>query len=468
MNIQYNILDKLSVNIDVYRNDYNLKLKDLFLMAARKNPKRAFLFVSTVLGKHIPVNPQKSMIIGKLLGMLIANELQHNKVDYNISYIVNSIKDDDKLENVLEYINDNKIELKESTLFIGFAETATALGTLVFSQFQGKDIFYMQTTRDEFIECKSDLNFQEEHSHATNHFCYSLKEEILKNYSTIVLVDDEITTGNTALNLIKNINTSYPGKKYIITSILDWRTKKDVEKYKCMRKELNIDIEFICLIRGTVKCTSPSICEKNTKLNSKGNVKLYEITQKFYENGVLVKEHTTGNKNCNCVIRNHYFKLENNREFKRKLSNGELREYTYINLSGRFGISEDNIYEIDKYSENIVKSIGTVDKNTIVLGTEEFMYMPMIIASKIPNAKYQSTTRSPIYPSFEEEYAIKSCNMFKNPFDDEIINYIYNVKKGSYSEVLFITEREISDMSKIELTNIFISLGIEKINFIYF
>ena len=30
----------------------------LFRIAERQNPKRAFLFVSTVLGRHIPVRPE--------------------------------------------------------------------------------------------------------------------------------------------------------------------------------------------------------------------------------------------------------------------------------------------------------------------------------------------------------------------------------------------------------------------------
>ncbi|MDW2612034.1 phosphoribosyltransferase domain-containing protein, partial [Escherichia coli] len=33
-------------------------LTDLFDIAERRNPKRAFLFVSKVLGRHIPVSPQ--------------------------------------------------------------------------------------------------------------------------------------------------------------------------------------------------------------------------------------------------------------------------------------------------------------------------------------------------------------------------------------------------------------------------
>ena len=34
-------------------------LDELFDIAERRNPKRAFLFVSKVLGRHIPVSPKK-------------------------------------------------------------------------------------------------------------------------------------------------------------------------------------------------------------------------------------------------------------------------------------------------------------------------------------------------------------------------------------------------------------------------
>jgi hypothetical protein len=37
--------------------DQVVSLDDLFDIAERRNPKRAFLFVSKVLGRHIPVPP---------------------------------------------------------------------------------------------------------------------------------------------------------------------------------------------------------------------------------------------------------------------------------------------------------------------------------------------------------------------------------------------------------------------------
>ena len=43
--------------IQVTGRQKNFLLDDLFDIAERRNPKRAFLFVSKVLGRHIPVSP---------------------------------------------------------------------------------------------------------------------------------------------------------------------------------------------------------------------------------------------------------------------------------------------------------------------------------------------------------------------------------------------------------------------------
>ena len=43
--------------IQVTRARGEMSLNDLFDIAERHNPKRAFLFVSKVLGRHIPVPP---------------------------------------------------------------------------------------------------------------------------------------------------------------------------------------------------------------------------------------------------------------------------------------------------------------------------------------------------------------------------------------------------------------------------
>ncbi|MEC1550449.1 phosphoribosyltransferase domain-containing protein [Bacillus rugosus] len=49
----------MAVDLSVTDNPLSIPEQVLFEMAARVNKKRGFLFVSKVLGKHIPVHPLK-------------------------------------------------------------------------------------------------------------------------------------------------------------------------------------------------------------------------------------------------------------------------------------------------------------------------------------------------------------------------------------------------------------------------
>ena len=93
---------------------------------------------------------------------------------------------------------------------IGFAETATAIGSVVASSISD-DCFYIHSTRENVSGISDWLFFEEEHSHATQQRL--AKKELaqwLEKTSTIVLVDDELSTGKTMLNLLKRMKESYP------------------------------------------------------------------------------------------------------------------------------------------------------------------------------------------------------------------------------------------------------------------
>lgn len=441
------ILDQIAVDVEILDNPYNFHLRDLFLLAARNNKKRAFLFVSKLLGKHIPVDPKRALLTGKLLGFLINEKVENRGRGYKNELIAKALSEDKYIHKAFDYAKNNLIEMNIPTLFIGFAETATALGNSAFSQFKGDNIYYIHTTRDEIYEYTSAFNFEEEHSHATSHFCYPLKADILKEYKRIVLVDDEITTGKTALNLIRAINSKFKNKEYVVASILDWRRKEHIQEYKRLEQELGIVIKEVSLLDGEAICDSKSI----------------DGLEIYYENENIKEQY-----NERLLVKNHKLSFGNSRNLTRKLTTGESVSYKYIDLSGRFGITAEDIIEIDVCACDVVKQLGALDEKLIVLGTEEFMYIPMLIASKIEGAKYQSTTRSPIYSNPSEEYGVQYAARFKSPFDKGVTNYIYNVGKGMYNEVLFITERDINEESKKELIKLFNSLGIFRINFIYF
>ncbi len=62
----------MNVDINIRENKCNLNLNDLIIMGKRiNNPKRNFLFISKVLGKHIEAKPSICKEIGLKLARLI-------------------------------------------------------------------------------------------------------------------------------------------------------------------------------------------------------------------------------------------------------------------------------------------------------------------------------------------------------------------------------------------------------------
>ena len=128
------------------------------------NSKRTYLVVNKEQGKHIPVSPKKAFAMFDALA--------------------------EKLQGAYE---------GESLLLVGFAETATAIGARLSIRLHTG---YIQTTREQ-IDGVSYLFFSEAHSHATEQKL--VREDIravLDRIDRIVFVEDEVTTGNTILNII--------------------------------------------------------------------------------------------------------------------------------------------------------------------------------------------------------------------------------------------------------------------------
>ena len=179
--------------------DYPQELEELVSFGSRINKKRGFLFVSKVLGKHLPTKPSIMKNIYKKLA------------------------------------NDIKLKLSDKpTLVIGFAETATALGHGVYdslrNDFNVTNSFYIHSTRFDTDE-KVFFKFFEEHCHAPSHIFYMPKDkdlrDLLESVENVVLVDDEVSTGNTANNLVNELKKVLPNaKNYYLSTILNWAEKK--------------------------------------------------------------------------------------------------------------------------------------------------------------------------------------------------------------------------------------------------
>ncbi|MDZ5606681.1 phosphoribosyltransferase family protein [Bacillus pseudomycoides] len=410
----YHILNKITVHIDVRDNPYLLSPDQLFQMAARMNKKRGFLFVSTILGKHLPILPATSLAGGCALAARYMEILQHTNHPYQ-KEILNLISSKDSTNNELEAILQYQFPLEKEVLFIGFAETATALGHAMFQCFQNAK--YVHTTRETISQIDSVITFEEEHSHATSHRCY-VDQSYFLNEQPIVLVDDEMTTGKTVLNIIRSIQEKFPRKEYIVASLLDWRSDAHRKQFTELEQELDITIHVISLLSGSINVIGSPIVTSSSRDET-----AYQSIESKIEKHIIP---------CPTLP---YTSIQH--------------DINYINYTGRFGISSDDQKHIHSFSKKIGHDLKKKRKGqqTLCLGTGEFMYLPMRIAAEMgENISYQSTTRSPIHPYIgDTQYAIYSRFSYESPEDKAVTNYFYNIQPGDYDEVFLFIERDLQE-----------------------
>lgn len=139
----------------------------LFFAKRENNPKRDFIILNTRQAKHFPSAPASSLALMEALGQRLSEDGRAEK----------------------------------PAVVIGFAETAVAIGAVAAGFF--RDCFYVTTTRENLPDWANSVNFEEAHSHASHHTLCVRDEEIFRRAEQIILVDDEFTTGRTAINLIK-------------------------------------------------------------------------------------------------------------------------------------------------------------------------------------------------------------------------------------------------------------------------
>lgn len=403
----YNLHGDLKLIIEIKDNPYNFSPEALFQMAVRINKKRQFLFVSRLLGKHLAVDPAISLGTGTILAsMLMKNEsLDTHPLVNELVQMINSGIPNRKLSlDSLRY----KYNLPSKTVFIGFAETATGLGHAVFQHFQ--DAYYIHTTREEILHMEPSFYFEEEHSHATSHRVYA-PEQTLKDADTIVLIDDEITTGLTLSNLIVALNKSFPGKKYKILSILDWRTKAHQDNFNELMNTHQISAEIITIMSGEFSLLNQaSIEEKDTPILS--GMQPFSVFADEKSSLEITSKHRS-------------------------------EHGIYCNFTGRFGLSSNLHEEMDAWLESFINRLPNLDrsKSTLIIGIGENIYLPLRFALAFGNnTKVQTTTRSPILAKTEELYPIQHKCKFILPDSKGINQYLYNLSEIDAEQIIVISE----------------------------
>lgn len=330
----------------------------------KNNSKRDFLFVNPLQGKHIHVEPSKTF----------------------------SLFD----ELVLEILKFN--DTREKVIVIGFAETATALGHYI-SNCLPNCVYYMQTTRESITYATPLLEFKEEHSHATEQFLYGNIDNFY-NCDRIIFVDDEISTGNTILNFIREIESIGISAKYSVATLLNWQNDEWAEKFS------NLDIHTYFVLRGKLK-------DINVKVP-------IELSSQDFHYKDLEKYPAVVSSNCDISGFN-----------KERIGS---KPFNLPNFSKDIYLQIASI---------INKSLPHKGDDVLVLGTEEFMFTPMIFAKMLSenlnvHVWFHATTRSPIGTAIYSSYAINYCYPISSCYDTTRNTFIYNLRK--YDRVYIITD----------------------------
>ncbi|WP_262964845.1 phosphoribosyltransferase domain-containing protein [Methylobacter psychrophilus] len=340
----------------------HIPLQRLLGFAARVSSKRKFLLVSKVLGKHYPVSPKTMSWSYRALARLVL-----------------------------------KNEIGESSLWIGMAETATGLGYGVFAAacHEGvQEALFIQTTRYQ-LDKTDRLEFEEAHSHATDFFLYypeypEYRKQFL-NAETLVLIDDEISTGKTFLRLIKAYQVVNPAlRKVFIVSLVNFAHPDD---RAALELQAGVAVEWVCFRQGLLR------------FEDSQNAAIDNITVNVSGNG-LCKKHL-------------------------------------LAWPGRLGLVAPISLDADVLEQLCHSGFNRESKDfrpVLVLGTGECNAPAYLLGQELESngftVKVQSTTRSPIHQGND----ITLVCQFEDNYDDGIANFIYNVNPDDYREIILCHE----------------------------
>ncbi|WP_413190269.1 phosphoribosyltransferase domain-containing protein [Psychrobacter sp. AT9] len=389
-------------NRDSERDD-SYQLKDLLGFAQRINPKRAFLFVSKVLGRHIPVAPSTMRHAFTDLANLVPNELP------------------------------------TPILVIGMAETAVGLSAGVHQALQTRypQALLLNSTRHAQHDENSDPNgansllttFCEDHSHASQHLIYQSKDSVTQEQllasKTLIMVDDEASTGNTCVNVVTALrNAGLTQLKQVhLTTLVDWsldqeNTNKQTEDTKPARmadRLTGIEFHRHHLLSGAWQWTDAPNPEPITMPS-------VDTTAA----GSQALGHT-GNWG-------RFPTLDSTEGFDKYLSSFQA-------AFARFNNQESFL---DQKSFDVTQ----LPKRILVLGSNEFVWLPFLLAEWLEAAaqksdsdtdaivKFSALTRSPIALGG----AIKTMLSFGDNYGLGMTNFAYNVEPSDWDLIVLCVE----------------------------
>ncbi|MET7713387.1 phosphoribosyltransferase [Streptomyces sp. NPDC005407] len=373
-------------------------LSGLLGLALRRNPKRAHLLVSNVLGKHVPQSPAVVYGAGYGLG-----------------------------ERVRELLGP---EDASRAVVLGYAETATGLGHSVAD---GLGLApYLHSTRRPVEGVERAGGFEESHSHATSHLLLPEDPRLLAGDGPLVLVDDEFSTGNTVLNTIRDLHERYPRDRYVIVALVDMRSDDDRDRLSALARELGARVDLVALASGTLRLPE-GVLEKGQAL----------VAEHEAVGGAAGSPPGTAGQAAAQAT-------------PRRAARVELGWPRGVPDGGRHGFTPRHREQLEPalpgMAARIADALGDAatgrSRRVLVLGFEELMYAPLRLGTALEQAidadvRYSTTTRSPVLAVDDPGYAIRSRLVFPahdNPADGPGERYAYNVAGAGFDAVVAVVD----------------------------
>ncbi|WP_037673253.1 phosphoribosyltransferase [Streptomyces globisporus] len=415
------------------------ELPALLGLALRRNPKRAHLLVSNVLGKHVPQRP--SLVYGS--GLALGRSVRE------------LLGDDEAARSVV----------------LGYAETATALGHAVAD---GLGLApYLHSTRRPVAGVARAGGFEESHSHATSHLLLPEDPELLAGDGPLVLVDDEFSTGNTVLNTIRALHERYPRKRYVVVALVDMRSAADAGRLDAFATEIGARVDLIAGAAGTVRLPD-GVLEKGQALVAEHEkahgTETGSVPGAPREAPVRVElgwpeELPDGGR--------HGFTTEHRERLETALP-GMANRLTEA-LRAPAGTETGKAHATPGQAQGAQHAPQTeagaghasqaqsqaqhapqaqprdtppAEKpRVLVLGFEELMYAPLRLGTALEDAghdvRYSTTTRSPVLAVDDPGYAIRTRLVFPahdDPADGPGERYAYNVAGAGFDAVVLVVD----------------------------
>lgn len=362
------------------------ELRELLGLALRRNPKRAHLLVSNVLGKHVPQRPSVVHGVGFELGERVRDLLGEAEAG--------------------------------RAVVLGYAETATGLGHAVAD---GLGVApYLHSTRRPVPGVAQAGGFEEAHSHATSHLLLPEDPDLLKassDGSPLVLVDDEFSTGNTVLNTIRALHARYPRDRYVIVALVDMRSEADQGRLAEFAEEIGARVDLVARARGTVRLPE-GVLEKGRALVSAQDAD-HTATAPPAPRSVPARV-TLG--------------------WPAGVPDGGRHGFTPTHRAALEAA-------LPGMAARVADALGDA-RRVLVLGFEELMYAPLRLGTALEGAttaevRYSTTTRSPVLAVDDPGYAIRSRLVFPahdDPADGPGDRYAYNVAGGGFDAVVAVVD----------------------------